>query len=619
MPRAVTAIVLTNSSGAAPDYTSEEKIVAIFSGHTQFTAGNLTSATEGESANYYTQLNASGGIGLTIRPGINLRADNTSVVETSKRSHRSDSAYSLNTGSYGSDSANVSASAVFQAGADAIPTTTNTIDLGSSSKTFAQGHITSLTATNVLSTGTSTLGASGTPFTNAYLSGVDIAGAVTFSGANNLGTTGARAGTGFFTGINTSGFTLGTQVFPGVDGSAGQQLFTDGAGALFWRNPVSTIANIFARGGTVSSNTTSVVNGITETTFRIDIGAGTGVTVLDDTIQVDLSGFTTDNLSEGSSNKYYTDSQAQAALTFTDAGGLGSLSKTGGTVTYTGPSSADVRSLFTGANGVDIDAGGQITADASEINHDGLNNFVANEHINHSTVDITAGTGLTGGGDITASRTLNVIGGTGITVNANNIEASATDIRGFFSAGTGISINSSGQISNTGVISDPDTTDFVTKAGTQTIGGSKTFSAALVPAGGINMSVADVGYTGTLIFAGSGGSVSFGSSGGIVAANDITAFSDKRLKENIQPIENALEKLQSIDGITFNTIGQEKRQAGLIAQDLQKVLPEAVHENEDGMLSVAYGNTVSLLVQAIKELQAEVAELRQESSPNGDI
>lgn len=616
VPRAVTAIVLTNSSGASPGFTGEEQIVAIFSGHSTFTAGDITSTTEGAGINYYAQLTASGGIGATINPGLNLRADNESAVKYSTKSDRSDAAYSLNTGVYGSDAANISASAVFHSGGHAVPTTDNSINLGSSSKRFAQGHITSLTSTSLLSTGTSSIGASGTPFTNAYLSSVDIAGAVTFASANNLGSTGARAGTGFLTNVDTAGLTIGTQVFPATDGTSGQQLFTNGSGGLFWRNPVSTITNIFARGGTVSSNTSAVVNGVSETTFTLDIGAGQGVTVLDDSITVNLSTFTTDDLPQGTTNQYFTSSDAVGSFTFTDAGGLGSLSSSGGTITYTGPSASDIRSQFTASTGVNINAGGLITADASGINHDGLSNFLADEHVAHSGVTLTAGAGLTGGGDITTSRTFNVVGGTGITVNADNIEASATDIRGFFSAGSGISINGAGEISNTGVLSDPDTSDFVTKAGTQSIGGAKTFTAALVPQGGIAMGAADFSYTDSLIFT-STGSVTFGTSGTIVASNDITAFSDRRLKENIQPIENALEKLELIDGVTFNTIGQEKRQAGLIAQDLQKVLPEAVHENEDGMLSVAYGNTVSLLVQAIKELQAEVAELRQESSSNG--
>ena len=68
-----------------------------------------------------------------------------------------------------------------------------------------------------------------------------------------------------------------------------------------------------------------------------------------------------------------------------------------------------------------LGSGISITTNAINIDHDAADNFVANEHIDHTSVDITAGTGLTGGGDISASRTLNVVGGDGITANANDI------------------------------------------------------------------------------------------------------------------------------------------------------------------------------------------------------
>tara|TARA_B110000977_G_scaffold148954_1_gene188822 strand:+ start:262 stop:1122 length:861 start_codon:yes stop_codon:yes gene_type:complete len=68
------------------------------------------------------------------------------------------------------------------------------------------------------------------------------------------------------------------------------------------------------------------------------------------------------------------------------------------------------------------------TATQGTIDHDSLANFVANEHIDHSAVSVTAGTGLTGGGTIAANRTLNVIGGTGITANANDIAITAGGI-----------------------------------------------------------------------------------------------------------------------------------------------------------------------------------------------
>jgi hypothetical protein len=84
---------------------------------------------------------------------------------------------------------------------------------------------------------------------------------------------------------------------------------------------------------------------------------------------------------------------------------------------------ARARSSISGTSGISYNSStGVITADVANIDHDSLQNFVANEHIDHSGVSITAGNGLTGGGDITTTRTLNIGAGTGITVNADDIE-----------------------------------------------------------------------------------------------------------------------------------------------------------------------------------------------------
>ena len=83
---------------------------------------------------------------------------------------------------------------------------------------------------------------------------------------------------------------------------------------------------------------------------------------------------------------------------------------------------------LSGGTGITYTAGVISTTDA-DIVHDNLSGFVANEHIDHTTVSVTAGTGLTGGGTIAATRTLNVIGGDGITANANDIAVDSTVIR----------------------------------------------------------------------------------------------------------------------------------------------------------------------------------------------
>jgi len=102
----------------------------------------------------------------------------------------------------------------------------------------------------------------------------------------------------------------------------------------------------------------------------------------------------------------------------------------------------------------------------------------------------------------------------------------------------------------------------------------------------------------------------------LVSSGDVTAFSDARLKTNVSVISDALNKVSAINGVTFyrSDLDIKQRQTGLIAQELQKVLPEAVVETPDGTLAVAYGNVVGLLVEAIKELKSEIEGLKNGSS-----
>lgn len=112
---------------------------------------------------------------------------------------------------------------------------------------------------------------------------------------------------------------------------------------------------------------------------------------------------------------------------------------------------------------------------------------------------------------------------------------------------------------------------------------------------------------------------------GATITGDLNSTSDIRYKKNVETIDNALEKVQSLRGVTFdwdNDAFEEKentkkpnfteRATGVIAQDVEKVLPEAVRENEDGFKNVAYGNMVGLLIEAIKEQQQQIDELKKQ-------
>ena len=102
---------------------------------------------------------------------------------------------------------------------------------------------------------------------------------------------------------------------------------------------------------------------------------------------------------------------------------------------------------------------------------------------------------------------------------------------------------------------------------------------------------------------------------GDIIAQSTTISSDIRLKENIQELPNALDKVESLRGVTFDWKRDGTPSAGVIAQEVQGVLPEAVKEvtpvkGGDSHLSVNYHALTSILIEAIKELKAEVEELK---------
>ena len=96
---------------------------------------------------------------------------------------------------------------------------------------------------------------------------------------------------------------------------------------------------------------------------------------------------------------------------------------------------------------------------------------------------------------------------------------------------------------------------------------------------------------------------------GLTVTNDITSSSDERIKINIQTIDKALEKVTQLRGASFIKDGKES--IGVIAQEVEEIVPEVVvtGKDEEGLKSVAYGNMVGLLIEAIKEQQIQIDKL----------
>ena len=98
--------------------------------------------------------------------------------------------------------------------------------------------------------------------------------------------------------------------------------------------------------------------------------------------------------------------------------------------------------------------------------------------------------------------------------------------------------------------------------------------------------------------------------GNITASGNVTAYSDRSLKRDIQTIEHALELVGKMRGVTFEMINTGQQGVGVVAQEVQEVVPQVV-QNNNGILSVAYGNLVGVLIEAMKELAARVETLEK--------
>jgi len=97
--------------------------------------------------------------------------------------------------------------------------------------------------------------------------------------------------------------------------------------------------------------------------------------------------------------------------------------------------------------------------------------------------------------------------------------------------------------------------------------------------------------------------------GSLIMSGDVVAYSDKKLKENIKTLDGS--KVYKMRGVSFDRIDTGKKSSGVIAQEMQEVAPELVNESGD-TLGVAYGNISGYLIEAIKELKAEIEELKKQ-------
>jgi hypothetical protein len=263
-----------------------------------------------------------------------------------------------------------------------------------------------------------------------------------------------------------------------------------------------------------------------------------------------------------------------------------SHSGTAGTLTILNGFTIDiVDDLVIDVDGGDIalkDAGTQFGGLSNSSGHlllkDGTTTFLTGNGANATFAGTLATTGV-----LTADAGINV---DNITIDGTEIDLSSGDL----------TLDSAGDI-----ILDADGGDvFVKDAGT-TYGSLTNSSGNLIIKSGTTtaatFSGANVTFAGTL------------ASGAITSSGDVTAFSDMRLKTDIKTIDNALNRVCDLRGVFFTKDGEAG--TGVIAQEVENILPEVVHSGV--YKSVAYGNMVGVLIEAIKELRSQVKSLQESS------
>ena len=299
--------------------------------------------------------------------------------------------------------------------------------------------------------------------TKSYVDSQVGGGALTISGDTGSDTINiadsdlsVTGGTGITTTVTNNGLSIALDNTAVVAGSYGsstavpvitidqQGRITSAATAT-----ISTTLNLAAETGTGSVS-------LVDSDLTIAAGEGINTSVTGSTITISgedattsnkgIASFSSDNFAVTSgevtikNGGVSNDELANSSVTITAGTGLsgGGAVSLGATIT------------------LNIDSAEFLAAFESSINHDNLTGFVANEHIDHSSVTITAGDGLTGGGDITTSRTLNVVGGDGITVTADEVEVTVDDSTIELSAadGTGAIRVKDGGITNAKLAND---------------------------------------------------------------------------------------------------------------------------------------------------------------------
>jgi len=622
-------------NGTVPTLYGSETLIGLFSRNDPFTALDVTTNSEEEALNFWDELNEPGGIGVNIRPGLNVRKDATAEYPIASLARRAETSYALNLGSYGADGANIAAANVFHHGADSLPVANLTYDLGGPANVFAEGWIDNLyVSTAIIPNGDNvTLGTDSNPIENIYVTNIEIDGDLIVEGddvsigspqhpVDDIHADNVYVYEKLQIGDPNNGMPY---VFPG-NASTNARLVCDGAGKVWWLDNGTVFTNILPgekKGIEVSVRVDDYpgepYQDIYNREATISAVLGNGLTFDEDgAIAVNFPDISTCDIQEGDPSVcpdrlyYSTERVYQFLDIITDPS-----NETGLEVINTNTESERRLQINGGAPMVvgtirssNNDAL-QVTQNRNNVDDNGFNQVTLSLDLGPAYAasgpgNIPAGTGLINNNGVLGLDWLAVgdnlykggssaSGTIGIRKISNGPSPSTHEI--YIASIDGFGDSSGGGIPNI---------MYRNVVNTMTAGSSIVFGGVTFKSGG---------SSGTYTHSGS-----FSVGGAIKASGDITAFtsvSDVRLKENLEIIPEALAKVGKLNGYTFNYKNRpEERISGLIAQDVKEVLPEAVYDLEDqspdgdNYQGVRYDTMIPLLVEAIKELTQEVNTLK---------
>lgn len=642
-------------NGTVATKYGQETLIGVMSRNDEFVALDVVTNSEEEALNFWDELNEPGGIGTTIKPGLNVRKDATAEYPIASLAQRAQTSYALNLGSYGADGANIMAANVFHHGANAVPVANLTYNLGSDGNVWAYGYINNLFLANaLLPMGDNvSIGTDDNPIENIYVTNIEVDGNLIIEGDNvSIGGNTAPVDSIFvneayvYETLSVGNiFNETNYVFPSSR-SGNSRLVCDDEGILYWLDNGALYTNITANPGiTVATRVEEYggLNGEGVYNREASIGAFLGRGLSFDgqgAIQVNFGDFTTCDITEGQGcgKLFYTDQRVfnflevavappvETGLQAIDNGNddytlriHGGAKRVVGTVKPVDGSPVKVTQIRTGLPG------------------DGVDNF------GFSTVEIDVDLGPSSA----ASGVTQLLAGTGLKNTSGELGLDwlrvadnlfTNDTNRLSQADQGLVKGTIG-IKRVATQSDQPATHVIYVDSISSIGGSSAdkimftdktnamngTQGRIVYGSSTNQWTLGTGTTGSRNFNSSGRIRHNGSmflytggtnnNGSLEADGDVTAFrqntaSDARLKKNISTIDNGLEKVNAMRGVSYELLRDSTRNVGVIAQEMEEVVPEVVTERSDGMKTVNYGALVGVLIEAVKELTQEVETLK---------